>query len=122
MNAYIRHFTFVVLLVVAAAYCKEGGNVGQVFKVPDEAINIKTNDSGKTWRMTGELPLSVSEAEKRLRQKIETEGFIFLHEIPMRQDKVKKLLAWKKDNARLILFIWEIDERKTGFSWGISQE
>ena len=46
-----------------------------------------------------------------------------MHEIPFEgSKKKKKLLAWKNGPERLILFIWEIDENKTGFAWGISKE
>ena len=121
MKAHIGYLSLLAASLVVFAET-DGKAVSRPFKVPEQAINVRENDSGKTWRMTGELPLPVSEAEMLFRQRIEAEGFVFLHEIPMQQGKVKKLLAWKKDNSRLILFIWEINDKKTGFSWGVSDE
>ena len=53
--------------------------------------------------MTGLLPLPMQKAEKEMRNNIEKEKFIFLHEIPMKRDRRKKLMAWKKEPQRRIL-------------------
>ena len=99
-----------------------GGEIASPFQLPPSATGIRTDNSNKTWNMTGLLPLPMQKAEKEMRNNIEKEKFIFLHEIPMKLDGSKKLMAWKKANQRLILHLWKINSQKTGFAWGIVTE
>ena len=112
-----------VLFILFVSMVTWSENASLPFVVPKEATGIKVDDSNKTWNMTGILRLPLQKAELLFRQNIELGNFKFMHEIPFEgSKKKKKLLAWKKGSECLILFIWEIDENKTGFAWGISKE
>ena len=99
-----------------------GAEPSTPFQLPTSAAGIRTDHSGQTWNMTGTLPFPIQKAEKEMRNRIEKEKFIFLHEIPMKSDGSRKLFAWKKADQRLILQLWKIDSRKTGFAWGMMAE
>jgi hypothetical protein len=108
-----------VLFMTMTARAEE---VSYPFAIPKEATGIKVDSSNKTWNMTGMLCLPFEKAEALFKKNIELDKFQFMHDIPFESPKKKKLLAWKKGADRLILFIWEIDENKTGFAWGLSKE
>ena len=112
----------IVLSILFMAMCIGAENASFPFAIPKEATGIKVDNSSKTWNMTGMLRLPIEKAESLFRKNIELDKFQFMHEIPFESPKKKKLLAWKKGTERLILFIWEIDELKTGFAWGLSKE
>ena len=110
-----------VIFILFFSVCLLAEEAWPPFKMPTGAQSLKIDRSNKTWNMTGILNLASAEAEKAFRKNIEDVHFSFLHEIPLHPETGKKLLAWKRGDERLILFLWIITERTTGFAWGLSK-
>ncbi len=87
-----------------------------VLQLPQGAVVQQEDDSGKTWRQSGEMncafPLAVTQWDSRLRY----QGWKCKDRIPM--DQYRSLSVWQKDEQQITVFLWQIKIGQTGFAWG----
>jgi len=87
-----------------------------VLQLPRSAVVQQEDDSGKTWRQSGEMscafPLAVTQWDSRLRY----QGWVCQDRIPM--DQYRSLSVWQKGEQRITVFLWQIKIGQTGFAWG----
>ena len=90
-------------------------------KMPKNATVTSTDYSGKTWIVSGVYPVPVAQLRKELSESLRAEKYELMHEISLTSDQSKLLIAWKKNDIKLIFMIWKKSDRETGFSWGKSK-
>ena len=87
-----------------------------VLQLPRTAAVLQEDDSGKTWRRSGEMgcafPLAVTQWDSRLRY----QGWKCQDSIPL--DEFRSLTVWQKGEHFITVFLWQIRIGHTGFAWG----
>ena len=88
-------------------------------ELPPLAELQREDDSGKTWRKSGELPGSFLVARKDMMRCLDRRGWVVNKIIPLgKTSRRSELLTWEKGSRRLLLMLWEIEPGTCGFSMG----
>lgn len=109
-------FTFFFILTLISAIAAEP------FKMPENTQELARNESGKTWRMNGVLPLALEQGKAALMKNVANAGFKLKHEIVTDQTPGSILVCWNKGQEELIMMIWPSGKNKTVFAWGINRK
>ena len=92
------------------------------FVLPPNTVVLAQDDSGKTWRMTAQVPGELSLVRKALFSALSEAKFKFKHETPLDEDGTHLLSTWvKKGRESLLLLVWAGQDGFTYFSWGTYQ-
>lgn len=87
-----------------------------VLQLPRTATVLQEDDSGKTWRQSGEMscafPLAVTQWDSGLRY----QGWKCQDSIPLGQ--YRSLTVWQKGEQVITVFLWQVRIGQTGFAWG----
>lgn len=89
--------------------------------MPKEAVIRSADYSGKTWIQNGLYPKPFEQVKKEIYACLRAEKYQLLHEIPLTAEQDKVLIAWRKNDVKLVLMLWKETETTTGFSWGKSK-
>ena len=87
-----------------------------------DPFKMARNESGKTWRMNGILPLTLEQGKAALMKNVANAGFKLKHEITTDQTAGSVLVCWTKGQEELIMMIWPSGKNKTVFTWGINRK
>ena len=80
---------------------------------------IIRDNSGKTWRETGELAMAQDAALAEVRKAMLSQGYKERFAIGGDGNSVR-ILLWVKGDEEIIVSLWKKDESLTGCSWGLS--
>ncbi len=87
-----------------------------LLQLPRGAVVLQEDESGKTWRQSGEMscafPLALTQWDSRLRY----QGWRCQDRIPM--ERGRSLTVWQKGDQQITVFLWQIKIGQTGFAWG----
>lgn len=86
--------------------------------MPKEAVIRSADYSGKTWVQNGLYPKPFDQVKKEIFACLRAEKYQLLHEIPLTAEQDKVLIAWQKNDVKLVLMLWKETDTTTGFSWG----
>lgn len=81
---------------------------------------IFRDDSGKTWRETGEFALSPDAALAALRKAMLAQGYAERFDISGGNWSSEHVLLWIKGDEEIIISLWKKGDSLTGCSWGLS--
>lgn len=109
-------FTFFFALTIISAIAEDP------FKIPENTQELARNESGKTWKMNGILPLTLEQGKAALMKNVANAGFKLKHEITTDQTAGSVLVCWTKGQEELIMMIWPSGKNKTVFTWGINRK
>ena len=86
--------------------------------MPKDAVIRSADYSGKTWVQNGLYPKPFDQVKKEIFACLRAEKYQLLHEIPLTAEQDKVLIAWQKNDVKLVLMLWKETDTTTGFSWG----
>ena len=104
------------VLLLDAAYAGE-----DIPLLPDTFVRIgRVDESGKTWRESGQMRMALSNAVETLKTSIASQGYAFTHDIADSPDSPRRILFWTGLENDIIAMLWRIDDATTGVRWGLS--
>lgn len=86
--------------------------------LPDDAEVTVSDDTGKTWREFGSMPLSVSGSMNRWDAALNRQGWRKVQTVDLSTKDYRKLILWQNGKKQLILQVWRESPSRSGFSWG----
>lgn len=86
--------------------------------LPDDAEVTVSDDTGKTWRELGSMPLSISGSTNRWDASLNRQGWRKVQTVDLNTKDYRKLMLWQKGKTQLILQVWRESPSRSGFSWG----
>ncbi len=86
--------------------------------LPDDAVVTASDDTGKTWREFGSMPLSISGSMNRWDASLNRQGWRKIQTVDLNTRDYRKLILWQKGKSQLILQVWRESPSRSGFSWG----
>lgn len=94
----------------------------QTLSMPDGFRRMFLDESGKTWRETGELPLAPDDALAAVKEALVAQGYHVRHDIGRKNWVGVRLLLFAKGESddEIIVSLWKKAENLTGCSWGVS--
>jgi len=88
-------------------------------RMPVTAVITESDDSGKTWRRNGVMPVTYVSAVNQLRACLTSQGWVVKQTIPLGRKNDRTLINFENGKQKITVMIWRIELAKTGFSWGI---
>lgn len=89
--------------------------------LPDSFVRTGRADaSGTTWRESGEMRLSLSNAVEALKVSFAAQGYAFAHDIAAAPAASRRILFWTGATNDILAMVWRMDSGKTGVRWGVS--
>ncbi len=88
-------------------------------RMPVTAVITEADDSGKTWRRNGVMPVTYVSAVNQMRACLKGQGWIAKQVIPLGRKNDRTLISFENGKQKITVMLWRIDLAKTGFSWGI---
>lgn len=88
-------------------------------RMPVSAVITDTDDSGKTWRQNGVMPVTYTSAVNQLKACFCSQGWKLKQTIPLGREKDRTLLSFEKGKSKVTVMVWKIKLNQAGFSWGI---
>lgn len=89
--------------------------------LPDSFVRTGRADaSGTTWRESGEMRLSLSNAVEALKVSFAAQGYAFAHDIAAAPAASRRILFWTGSTNDILAMLWRIDDATTGLRWGLS--
>ena len=107
-------FAVMIWSIAAVAFGAE-----EVFLLPVARTVSETDPSGKSWRETGSLPVSVTAASQMWELAFRRAGWSFVREIPLDFASAKHLQVWSRGEKKLILCLWSTAPGESRYMWGI---
>lgn len=116
MNRSLRLFFFLLLLSVAAA--APGADFS--IRLPVSATVTSTDNTGKTWRQNGFLPVPYVAAVNQISACLRGQGWKRTQYISLGKDKSRCIMVWECGGKKITVMVWRILVDQSGFSWGIN--
>lgn len=94
-------------------------SMNQWLDLPPLASVQNTDDSGTTWRLSGELPGNLPVARREFGAALRRQGWRGKLRIPLdRGARKAELVLWSKADRRVLLMLWDTAPGRCGFSIG----
>ena len=73
--------------------------------MPKDAVIRSADYSGRTWVQNGLYPKPFEQVKKEIFACLRAEKYQLLHEIPLTPEQDKVLIAWQKNDVKLVLML-----------------
>ncbi len=82
------------------------------------------DDTGETWRQTGEMPTAYLSALQDMQKCLRQQEWKLIQQVPFRSEtgKRRNLMTWQHKHERILVLVSELAADKTGLAWGILNE
>jgi len=114
-----RNCLIVILLLLVGLLPAQGAVKTFAVRMPVTAVITESDDSGKTWRRNGVMPVTYISGVNQLRACLTGQGWVVKQIIPLGRKNDRTLINFEKGKQKITVMIWRIDLAKTGFAWGI---
>ena len=114
-----RNYLIVILLILVGFSPAQGAVKTYSLRMPVTAVITESDDSGKTWRRNGIMPVTYMSAVNQMKACLAGQGWIVKQIIPLGRKNDRTLINFEKGKQKITVMIWRMDLAKTGFSWGI---
>ena len=95
--------------------------VADIPALPDSFVRIgRVDESGKTWRESGQMRMALSNAVETLESTFASQGYVFAHDIADSPESSRRLLYWTGAAHDILVMLWRVDNATTGVRWGLS--
>lgn len=113
-----------VLLALGALLFAKGALAVErpLFRLPLAAKVTESSPKGGTWRENGVIKAPYVHSVGQFKSALARDGWSFVREIALQKPAGRSLIVWKRGKTEITLMLWRIKPRKTGFSWGVSQQ
>lgn len=88
-------------------------------RMPVSAVITESDDSGKTWRRNGAMPVTYRSAVSQINACLGGQGWKLKQTIPLGNGNDRTLLNFEKGKLKITVMVWKIKLNQAGFSWGI---
>ncbi len=109
---------YFVLLVVPFSF---GAVKTYSLRMPVSAVITESDDSGKTWRQNGVMPVTYVSAVSQLKACLGSQGWKLKQNIPLGSATDRTLMNFEKGKKKITVMVWKIKLNQAGFSWGIME-
>ena len=89
--------------------------------MPEGFVAMWTDDSGLSWRETGSLPQTFSNAVESVKATMKRQGYFLRHDIFDKAFPDQRLFLFLKGDEEATVMLWRIDAGSAGLSWGVTQ-
>ena len=107
---------YLVLLLIPFSY---GAVKTYSIRMPVSAVITESDDSGKTWRQNGVMPVTYVSAVSQLKACLGSQGWKLKQAIPLGSATDRTLMNFEKGKRKITVMVWKIKLTQAGFSWGI---
>lgn len=114
-----RNYLIVILLLLVGFLPAQGAVKTYALRMPVTAVITEADDSGKTWRCNGVMPVTYVSAVNQMRACLTGQGWTVKQVIPLGRKNDRTLINFENGKQKITVMFWRIDLAKTGFSWGI---
>ena len=108
--------TYIFLLLIPSSY---GAVKTYSIRMPVSAVITESDDSGKTWRQNGVMPVTYVSAVSQLKACLGSQGWKLNKTIPLGSAMDRTLMNFEKGKKKITVMVWKIKLTQAGFSWGI---
>jgi hypothetical protein len=109
---------FVLLLALPQA---QGAVKTYSVRMPVTAVITNSDDSGKTWRRNGVMPVTYVSAVNQIKACLRGQGWSLKQAIPLGNRNDRTLLNFENGKRKITVMVWKIKLNQAGFSWGIME-
>ena len=88
-------------------------------RMPVSAVVTESDDSGKTWRRNGVMPVTYVSAVSQMKACLGGQGWVLKQTISLGKTNDRTLMNFEKGKQKITVMIWKIKLNQAGFSWGI---
>lgn len=88
-------------------------------RMPVSAVITDSDDSGKTWRQNGVMPVTYTCAVSQIKACLGGQGWKLKQSIPLGSTNDRTLMNFEKGKKKITVMVWKIKLTQAGFSWGI---
>jgi hypothetical protein len=114
-----RNHLIVILLLLVGFLPAQGAVKTFSLRMPVTAVITESDDSGKTWRRNGVMPVTYVSAVTQMSACLRGQGWVVKQTIPLGRKNDRTLINFQNGKQKITVMLWRIDLAKTGFSWGI---
>jgi hypothetical protein len=107
---------YLVLLLVPFSY---GAVKTYSIRMPVSAVITESDDSGKTWRQNGVMPVTYVSAVSQIKACLGNQGWKLKQNISLGSTMDRTLMNFEKGKKKITVMVWKIKLTQAGFSWGI---
>lgn len=108
-----------VLLLLLTLPHAQGAVKTYAIRLPVTAVITESDDSGKTWRRNGVMPVTYVSAVNQLKACLRGQGWSLKQTIPLGNGSDRTLLNFENGKKKITVMVWKIKLNQAGFSWGI---
>ena len=109
---------FVLLLALPQA---QGAVKTYSVRMPVTAVITNSDDSGKTWRRNGTMPVTYRSAVNQIKACLGGQGWQLKQTIPLGNGNDRTLMNFQNGKFKITVMVWKIKLNQAGFSWGIME-
>lgn len=107
---------YLVLLLIPFSY---GAVKTYSIRMPVSAVITESDDSGKTWRQNGVMPVTYVSSVSQIKACLGSQGWKLKQNIPLGSAMDRTLMNFEKGKKKITVMVWKIKLTQAGFSWGI---
>jgi hypothetical protein len=115
----LKYWNIGILLLLFALPHAQGAVKTYSLRMPVSAVITESDDSGKTWRRNGVMPVTYVSAVSQLKACLLGQGWSLKQTIPLGNGSERTLLNFEKGKRKITVMVWKIKLNQAGFSWGI---
>ena len=114
-----KHFilTFLISLCVTSVIAADFS-----IRLPVSAVITNSDNSGKTWKQNGYIPITYVTAVTQMSACLRGQGWKEIQYIGMGKDKSRCIMVWQRGKKKITVMIWKVLVDQSGFSWGINHD
>lgn len=102
--------------------CAQGAVKTYNIRMPVCATITESDDSGKTWRRNGVMPVTYVSAVNQMKACLAGQGWVLKQTIPLGRKQDRSLMTFENGKRKITVMIWRIKLGQAGFSWGIMEQ
>ena len=114
----MKHRIILIFLLLLAQFLIATVVAQAPFKLPSSATITHEEKDGLGWKQEGIIADSMQAAKRQMISALTSSHWRMEKAIPLGNPNVRILYQWGKGRQRMLLMMWRIDEKKTGFTWG----
>jgi hypothetical protein len=115
----LKYFFTAIITLLTLLLPAQGAVKTYSLRMPVTAVITEADDSGKTWRRNGVMPVTYVSAVNQMRACLNGQGWVVKQVIPLGRRNDRTLINFVNGKQKITVMLWRIDLAKTGFSWGI---
>lgn len=111
----------VLFAIILAVFGLAAASIHADPAMPDGFVALWTDDSGLSWRETGSIPQSFSNAIESVKATMKRQGYSLRHDIFDKAFPDQRLFLFLKGDEEATIMLWRIDAGSSGLSWGVTR-